>query len=71
MYIMIVTRSDISYTVTRLANPNPRPRKTKFFPYNENKACLKLFKKHNQSVSNIPEITKIPEIRGILCHGLG
>ena len=27
--------------------------KTKFFPFNEGKTCLTLFKRHNQSVTNI------------------
>ena len=30
-----------------------RPSKIKFFPFNEGKACLTLFKRHNQSVTNI------------------
>ena len=46
IYIMVATRPDMSYTVTR-------PRKTKFLPFNKSKVCLMLFKKHNQSVTHI------------------
>ena len=49
-YIMVATRPDICYTVTRLSQDLG---KTKFFPFNEGKTCLTLFKRHNQSVTNI------------------
>ena len=46
IYIMVATRPDMSYPVIR-------PRKTKFLPFNESKVHLMLFKKPNQSVTDI------------------
>ena len=48
-YVMVATRPDICYTVTRLSQDLT---KTKFFPFNEGQACLTLFKRYNQSFTN-------------------
>ena len=44
IYMMLATRPKICYTVTS---------KIKLFPINEGKTRLTLFKRHNQSVTNI------------------
>ena len=36
----------------------PRPSETKFFPFNENKVCLTLFKRHGQSVTLFKKLQK-------------
>ena len=50
IYIMVATRPDFCYTVTRLSQDLTKPN---FFHLNECKTCLPLFERHNQSITSI------------------
>ena len=63
IYIMVATRLDICYTVTRLCQDQAKPNS---FHLTRTKHVLRYLKRHNHLVTNIQEIAETLEIVRVL-----